>query len=180
MKINTDQYTMKWIKLAVIIIAGFIFSYILAFSNTIQLYNQSKDNNSILLEAKEKPKTIQRLENSITENEKNLIKTSGLDSLTSRQKMLDLFANASTKFTFAIREVSPSYISSTDSLNAELSVFTLEGNFFELLKTWNYIENQIHFGKINSGRFYIAEDFRLNLKKLNLILYVELLKNKEK
>ncbi|MCX6232976.1 MAG: hypothetical protein NTZ33_15710 [Bacteroidetes bacterium] len=180
MKIKTDKYILKWIKLAGFILAGFILSYFLAFSNTIQLYKQSNENNSLIIEANELPFTIKKLERKVKENEEKKFKVSGLDSLTSRQKILDLFASASSEYTFSVKEVSPTYVSSQDSLNTELSVFTLEGNFFELLKTWHFIENQLYFGKINAGRFYVNEDFRLNIKKLNLILYVELLKNKKK
>ena len=180
MKIKTDQYTIKWIKLTLLFIAALILSYFLAFSNTIDLYKRSSNNKTLLLEINEKPKTIKKLEHKIVENEEQLIKMSGLDSLTSTQKMLDLFAGASTQFAFSVKEVSPSYISSTDSLNLELSVYTLEGNFPELLKTWNYIEKQLRFGNISSSRFYISQNYKLNLNKLNLILYVELFKNKKK
>jgi hypothetical protein len=55
----------------------------------------------------------------------------------------------------------------------------LEGNYFDLVKTWNFIENNISFGSVKSAKFIINEDFRINKKKLNLILYVELFKNKK-
>lgn len=180
MKFKTDKYTVKWIKLAIIVIVSFIISYLFAFSNTFDLYKQSSNNKTNIIELKEKPLILKKLEKKVIENEESMIKVSGLDSLTSRQKMLDLFASATGKFLFSVKEVSPSYISSIDSTNYELSIYTLEGSFLELLKTWNYIEKQIHFGKIYSSRFYISEDYRLNLKKLNLILYVELFKNKKK
>lgn len=175
-----NQYIYSWIKLGVLVFAGIIICYLLAFSKTIDLYMQKKNNNLILTEINRLPIIIKKMEKTIESNERKHYENNGLDSLTSRQKTLDLFAIASTKFKFSVKEVSPSYNSASDSLNYELSVFTLEGNYFELLKTWNYIEKQIHFGNIPSCRFFILEDFRLNTKKLNLIIYVELLKNKNK
>lgn len=175
-----NQYTYNWFKLAILVFAGIIISYLLAFSKTIDLYKQKNNDDAILLEIKSLPESIKNLEKTIEKNEKNQFKNSGLDSLSSRQKILDLFAIASAKYSFSVKEVSPCFLSSLDSVNYELSVFTLEGSYFELLKTWNFIENEIHFGNIPSSRFFISEDFRLNTKKLNLILYVELFKNKNR
>lgn len=175
-----NKYTNNWIKLILLFCIGIIISYYFAFSKTIELFKQKKENRNYISELINLMKNIKDLEKTIEINENKKYINIGLDSLSSRQKLLDLFAIASEKYSFSIKEVTPIFNSSLDSVNYDLSVFTIEGNFFELLKTWNFIENKIHFGYIPSARFFILEDYRINKKKLNLTLYVELFKNKSR
>lgn len=176
---NLDVYKKKWLFLLLLVVGGLLVCYFLAFSKTIDLYKQYHNQQEQNLSNINKPQTIRNLQKEVDLNEKFLSQKTGADTIVPRQIVIDLLSKASQQNRFRLIEVSPSYTNLSDTSSSEITAYTLEGSYTELMKTWYFLEKNLRSGNIRSTRFFVKQDFKTHIEKLNMKLYVELLKKKD-
>lgn len=167
-------------KTRAVLIAGAIFlvlAYMLSIRKTIAVYREAS-----LLESQSE--LAANAPTKAVELEKRLAEIDNLLGMQPRagnvqQALLGVITGYCKEHNTVLREFPKTVYNEEKDFMVETNVFTVEGNFFELLKLVYLLEQENRIGKISSARFFVKKDLKTHTTGLNATIYLQNIKKPE-
>lgn len=171
------SYKQKCTLLLVILCLFMYLGYQFSFSDTFVLKNQIIEKEEKLIWLKEKEKELPLLKAKMAEFEKAYAKS---DSSAVRDKLTAFISEFAEQNACLVTEIPTNSSFKNDNLKVQTNTFTVKGNFKDLLKLLNSLENDYKYiAKIMSAQFYSVKDLQAKKKNLYLTLITQSFEQKK-
>lgn len=176
---NGLTYKKKNKYLAVGVILFAIFSYKMAFQNTIAVYQNVQSLEEQLRQAEDAPQKVNALRQQMMSIDQVLGKGGAETTLSAKsdtnvqQKLLGIVTDYCSKGDVVLREFPKTMQKTQDDYLVETNVFTVEGGFTKLLGLIYSLEQKSRIGKIASVNFLSKKDFKTKSLTLTSTIYLQ-------
>jgi len=155
----------------------FILGYRLSFSDTFMLISEIQAKEQKLSWLKEKEKELPALKIKMAEFARSY--SSG-DSSAVRDKLTAYISDFAEKNNCLVTEIPVNSSFKTDKLNVQTNIFTIKGNFHNLLSLLHKLEYDYKYvSKIMSARFFSVRDLQTKNKNLYLTMFTQSFEQKK-